>query len=156
MRGEHVRLAEIELAADEERILPVRGNCLELLVELDISQAIGGGLKLCCSADDRQRTTVVYNRPKRSLVLSAVPASRDAAQRSSAVADLALAEGERLKLHIFVDRSIVEVFANGRCCLTSRLYPGPDSQAIRLLANGGPVSLSSLDAWQMKPIWPTA
>jgi beta-fructofuranosidase len=155
LRGTGVHLADIDLSAGEERALPVRGNCLELVAELDVSQATGGGLRLCCSGDGREKTTVVYDRLQRSLTLSAMPASRDWPQRSSTVTDLSLAAAERLKLHIFIDRSIVEVFANDRCSLTSRVYPKPDSQGIRLFANGGPVSLTSLDAWHMNPIWPT-
>ena len=30
---------------------------------------------------------------------------------------------EPLKLRIFIDRSVVEVFANGRQCMTQRIYP---------------------------------
>ena len=36
---------------------------------------------------------------------------------------LELTAGEPLKIHIFVDRSVVEVFANNRQCLTKQIYP---------------------------------
>ena len=35
----------------------------------------------------------------------------------------ALAEGETLKLQVFLDASVIEIFANDRVCLTSRIYP---------------------------------
>ena len=34
-----------------------------------------------------------------------------------------LAEGEALELRVFIDRSVIEVFANRRQCLTQRVYP---------------------------------
>ena len=52
---------------------------------------------------------------------------------------LQLEEDELLRLHVFIDRSILEVFANGRLCLTSRIYPTrSDSTGIGLFAAGGP------------------
>ena len=70
---------------------------------------------------------------------------------------LQLEEDELLRLHVFVDRSILEVFANGRLCLTSRIYPTrSDSTGIGLFAAGGPAMLRSMEVWSMNPIWPTA
>ncbi len=48
---------------------------------------------------------------------------------------LPLAPGDRLQLRVFVDHSVLEVFANGRACLTTRIYPTrPDSLGIGLEA----------------------
>jgi beta-fructofuranosidase len=53
-----------------------------------------------------------------------------------------------------VDRSIVEVFANGRQCLTIRAYPErEDSSGVSLFARGGAAKLVSLDLWQMRSVW---
>ena len=60
---------------------------------------------------------------------------------------------ESLELRVFVDRSIVEVFINGRQCLTARVYPDrDDSVGVSLRAVGNDATLNSLDAWQMKGI----
>ena len=53
-----------------------------------------------------------------------------------------------------MDHSIVEVFANGRQCLTLRAYPErEDSSGISLFARGGAAKLVSLDLWQMRSVW---
>lgn len=50
---------------------------------------------------------------------------------------------------------IVEVFVNERQYLAMRVYPGrKDSLGVSLRAHGREAILKSLDAWQMKPIWP--
>ena len=36
---------------------------------------------------------------------------------------LTLAAGENLRLRVFLDRSVIEVYANARATLTSRVYP---------------------------------
>ena len=49
----------------------------------------------------------------------------------------------------------VEVFANGVQCVAMRVYPTrADSIGVSLRAQGQDATLNSLDAWQMKGIWP--
>jgi len=62
--------------------------------------------------------------------------------------------GEPVELRAFVDKSIVEVFVNGKQCVAVRVYPGrEDSVGVSLRAQGQDAELKSLDAWQMKSIW---
>jgi beta-fructofuranosidase len=66
-----------------------------------------------------------------------------------------LAAGESLHLHVFLDRSVIEIFANDRMCLTSRVYPTrPNSLGVDLFIQSGAVKLKSLDIWDMRSIWP--
>lgn len=68
---------------------------------------------------------------------------------------LHLATDESLRLHVFLDHSIVEVYANEGQCLTKNIYPSrSDSQGIALFARGGELVVRSLNAWQMATIWP--
>lgn len=49
---------------------------------------------------------------------------------------------------------MLEVFANGRVALTTRICPArPDSLGLALLAEGGPALLLALDAWELEGIW---
>ena len=78
----------------------------------------------------------------------------DVMARSEEVAPFKLREGEPLRLRVFIDKSVVEVFANGRQCLALRVYPGrEDSVGVSVRAQGSDATLRSLDAWQMKSIW---
>ena len=66
-----------------------------------------------------------------------------------------LAGKEPLKLHIFIDASVIEVFANGRACLTERTYPTrKESLGIGLFERGGKAQLRSMEVWPMTPISP--
>jgi beta-fructofuranosidase len=63
-------------------------------------------------------------------------------------------KGELVDLHIFIDRSLVEVFVNGRQFVAAGVYPSlEDSTGISIRAQGRPAILKSLDAWQMNPIF---
>ena len=62
--------------------------------------------------------------------------------------------GENINLKVFIDKSIVEVFVNGKQCVAVRVYPGrDDSVGVSLKAHGRDALLKSLDAWQMKSIY---
>ena len=74
--------------------------------------------------------------------------------RAPETAPVCLAKDEPLELRVFVDRSVVEVFVNGRQCVAVRVYPErEDSVGVRLRSQGVTTSLLSLDAWQMQSIW---
>lgn len=61
--------------------------------------------------------------------------------------------GELLRLSIFLDGSIVEVFANGRRCLTGRIYPTrSDSVGVGVFAREGRVRVKSLNVYEMMAI----
>ena len=66
-----------------------------------------------------------------------------------------MSEGEPLELRVFIDRSVIEIFANDRQCLTLRVYPErDDSRGVSVFARGADARLLSLDCWQMRSIWP--
>jgi beta-fructofuranosidase len=65
-----------------------------------------------------------------------------------------LEPGETVKLRVFIDKSVVEVFVNGRQCEAVRVYPGRnDSMGVSIRSQGQDAKIKSLDAWQMKSIY---
>ena len=59
-----------------------------------------------------------------------------------------------MKLQIPIDASVIEVFADGRACLTERAYPRKEGLGIGLFARGGNAQLRSMEVWLMTPISP--
>ena len=67
-------------------------------------------------------------------------------------APLALKPGEPLRLRVFVDESVVEVFANDRQAVSRRVYPArADSLGVALFAKGGGVRFKTVRAWEIMP-----
>ncbi len=63
-----------------------------------------------------------------------------------------LGKNERLKLRVFVDKSIIEVFANGRQAVVRRIYPTrKDSVGVSLFSKGGTAKVKTLGAWDIMP-----
>ena len=67
-------------------------------------------------------------------------------------APLELAPGEPLHLRVFIDNSVIEVFANDRQAITRRVYPeGDASDGVALFARGGSATCSAIRTWDMMP-----
>lgn len=63
---------------------------------------------------------------------------------------------EPMKLHIFVDKSVVEVFAGDKKCISVRTYPTrEDSTGVSVLSRGVPVEIT-MDVWKLNHIYPKA
>jgi len=63
-------------------------------------------------------------------------------------------EGEKLKVRIFVDKSVIEVFVNDRISCVSRVYPTlNDSAGVSINPIGGSINLNSCICYDMKSIY---
>ncbi len=79
--------------------------------------------------------------------------NKNFAKLSRYEAPLALKKG-LLKLHIFFDNSIIEVFANdGEAVMTMQIFPDKTDNGIALFSNGGTSTFSNVKIWNMKSAW---
>ena len=170
VRGSHERIEDMSLPANREVVLDaVAGNALEIIAEIDPRESPMVELNLLRSPDREEFTRVAFFKDRgfsqrvlgtdarQSLLTidtSYSSTAPDVLSRAPETAPVLLGEGELLELRVFVDRSVVEVFANGRQCLAVRVYPErADSTGVSLRAQGSAALLRSLDAWQMNSIW---
>jgi beta-fructofuranosidase len=130
------------------------GLSCELQFDIEVGGAARCGLKVRASADGEEETLLYYDRPARELVFDSTR-SGTAGRRVVERAPLALGPGEALRLRVFIDRSVVEVFANDRQAIGRRVYPRrADSQGVFLFAEGAPVRFRRIIAWDLAPANP--
>jgi beta-fructofuranosidase len=156
LRDQRFHWADIILSPELSAALPVfQGCCLEIAAEFEVIDAASFGLWIHCSPGGEEQTLIAYDVIQQSLIVDRRQSSLDpATDKTLEVAPFTLAAGESLKLHIYIDHSVLEVFADSRVCLTSRIYPTrPDSSGISPIAFDGRVGLKSLDIWTIKSIW---
>ena len=155
LRGHGRRHADLPLAPDISGApAGSAGDALELVAEIAPGTAERIALALRRSPGGEEETRLVYDRAAGTLTLDRGHASRSPEVRRDGLAGpLPLAAGEPLHLHVFLDRSVVEVYANDTFCLTGRIYPTrDDSLGVRLLAEGGEARLVVFEAWEMGPL----
>ncbi|MGH3148854.1 MAG: glycoside hydrolase family 32 protein, partial [Rubrobacter sp.] len=156
LRTEHHRFTGMDLTPASSGLLEnVRGDSLEIIAEFEPGSAAEFGLKVCASPDREEETLITYDAHNGRFAVDAGRSSTNPNVHKEVRWDeIVLSKGEKLTLHVFVDCSVVEVFANGRACLTDRIYPTrEDSLGLDLFSHGGDARLESLNVWKMDSIW---
>ncbi|MHC6222730.1 glycoside hydrolase family 32 protein [Arthrobacter sp. MMS24-S77] len=138
----------------------IAGNQLDLELELQLAPGAVVRLGLLGSEDehgDVVEETIVelalpMDSPTASLRLdrnrSSLDPTVDIEEKSGPVPTI---EG-RVSLRVLVDRSAVEIFANGKP-LTARVYPTLGGGRVSLAAAAGSARLLGFDAWTMRDIF---
>ena len=170
LRSNQVHIGPTTIPANEERVLnSVRGNAVEIAAEIDPGDAPMVELNVLRSPDRQEYTRIAFYRDRGysdringtdtissllTLDTSYSSISPNALSRAPETAQVVLKKNEILKLRVFVDKSVVEVFANGRQCVAARVYPErADSVGVSLRAQGQTAELRTLDIWQMQNIY---
>ena len=130
----------------------VSGNSLELAIDMESANASRYGVKVCSSPDGEEETLVFYDAANAKLSVDTRKSGPQDTPKGVEEGPFALDDGERLKLRIFVDKSVVEVFANNRQAVMRRIYPSrADSVGVSLFSEGGDATVHVLEAWTIAP-----
>jgi beta-fructofuranosidase len=123
-----------------------RGDCYECVLEYSRENAGEGGMTVREEGDEK---TVIRCDAEHGELIVDTRASGRTGRRIEERAPLVLDEGEALRLDIFVDRSVVEVYANDRQAIVRHIYPSGRNAGAGIL--GRPQSVRS---WKMAPANP--
>jgi beta-fructofuranosidase len=137
---------------DTKTLDGVVGHSCELEIAIDpTSTAKQLGVKVRASANGEEETLLYYDAETKELVFDSTKSGVDGRQ-SVERAPLALKDGEPLTLRVFVDKSVVELYANDRQAICRRVYPGrDDSLGVILFAAEGEATFPKVRAWEMMP-----
>lgn len=169
LRRDPQRVAEIAIpAGGEVELEGVRGDSLEVALEIDPGGAREVGVKVRCSPDGKEETAIWHAPAGRRLVLdmsrsttrrdvrySAGPLDAYGGRReprSTVEAPLEIPPGEPLRLRIFLDKPLLEVFANDRQCITQQVFPqSREAVLVKACARGGRARIVRGEAWTLAP-----
>ncbi|MBM4436010.1 MAG: glycoside hydrolase family 32 protein [Actinobacteria bacterium] len=165
LRGRGQSLRDVRLPFESAySVEGVPGRSCEILAEFAPGSRGTAGLSVLRSPGGEEETLITYNANSDRLQIDTRRASLDPrAERLLATGPLRLARDAPLRLHVFLDGSTIEVFANGRAA-TARAYPTrADSTGLQVISRraarsdvwtgGGDVRLTALDVWDMQAIW---
>ena len=140
LRAQAFNLSGAELKDATNYVENFKSDTLELAAELEVVDAKQFGFKLRCSPDGRRALVLLHDGEELSV--------------AGTKASIPLAGNPKtLKLRVFVDKSVLEVYANDVACLTSVVYPGEQDLGLALFAAGGSIKVKSLQIWPLKSIW---
>ncbi|MEZ4712447.1 MAG: GH32 C-terminal domain-containing protein [Caldilineaceae bacterium] len=162
LRGRHFAFdswesARVGLRAVQGDTLEIRATFLPASASMDRQASIG--LKLRVSEDGADFVRIFYDVAFGEFGVDGPTVARNAQESVHDRQGIRLERqhaylrpGEPVTMHIFLDRSIVEVFVSGSA-YTARAFPPSDAFGIELCAASDFVTLTRLDIWELKSIW---
>ena len=153
LRYDEFSVSESTIGSDRDLLIEgLYGNQLEIELELSSDDADSFGIKVCVSETGTEETLIGYDYRASSLFLDTSNSGPQNTPKAVESAPLSLALGDPLHLRIFIDRSVVEVFANRRQAIARRIYPADAaSLSVKLFSRGGDTRLTYLKSWKIHP-----
>jgi beta-fructofuranosidase len=139
LREQEVRRGPQALSEGVTELPELAGDMLEL--DLTLKPGPGGrcGLVVRRSAEGERGALIAWDGESLTVAEATVPF------------DL---QGEALRLHCFLDKSLVEVFVNGgRTCISRVLKVEEQDQGVGLLCEGRGAELVELRGWRLRGVW---
>ncbi|RIK71240.1 MAG: levanase [Planctomycetota bacterium] len=156
LRGEHYSRRSVALAGDAADAIGADfpATELEIVAEFELGDADEVGLIV--REGDGEATAVGYDASAGRAYVDRRRSGNVSFASSFAgrhAAPLTPRDG-RVRLHVFVDRLSVELFAgDGEATITDLVFPAESSRNWRVFSRGGAAKLVALDAWRLSPVW---
>ncbi len=140
LRGQKVEWNNLKLQNHGESLALPKTNTLEILADIELSTATNVVLVIKSDAQDAAPIRLSFTDTELQVLDARAP--------------LPLVKGERkLNLRIFIDRSVLEVFANQTVCVTKIIAPLAAGPTLEIHAAGGVATAKRVQAWPIKTIW---
>ena len=137
LRGKHITLRDVTLNSETMVVDGAQGDSLEIRAEFQAGTARAFGLRLRRSDDE-----IIIKR------------TADRLDVAGTEVPLNPLDDGTFKLHLFLDKSVLEAFIDGgRQAVTRVIAAGEEDLGVDIFAAGGDAKVVSLDVWQMAPIW---
>ena len=141
------------LLVEGTKRLPVTGQQYEIELLLDISNSDDCGIQL--AAGGGHEIEIGYDVRTKKLYIDRSKTAHQSFHKNfeklSRFGTPLILTANQLRLHIFFDNSIVEVFANnGEAALTAQLYPQTSDNAIQLFSRKGKAIAKEIRFWKIK------
>ncbi|MCB8963093.1 MAG: glycoside hydrolase family 32 protein [Ardenticatenales bacterium] len=141
----------IEIAADAGWQPEVSGELLEIMAEFVPAPAVSS-FGLHVRLGDGEQTTLSYEPENQTLAVDRVASGVSTFCEDFAVVNsvhVAMIDGH-LWLHLFVDRSSLELFVHdGSICFSELIFPAETSRALAFFSRGGVTTLARLDIYEI-------
>jgi len=148
--GKDAATADVPLLARR-----IRNDAQEITVEIDAGTSAEAGLRVREGKD--QSTTIGVDWGKQEVYVDRTHSgdvSFDQNFPGRQTGPLLPSGGKQVKLHVFVDRSSVEVFVNdGATVFSDAIFPSRESQAVEVYSKNGNARIVKLEIWNLGSSW---
>ena len=136
---------------EEKTVLPVKnGQSLRLKADIDVASATQVTFTVCEDTAANAHTDIIVDLTNNQLIVDTTCSGKEG-RLTKEIAPFELSKNEKLSLDIFVDHSVIEVFANERQAICRRIYPTNPSVATQISTYSDGAKYNKVTAWEMMP-----
>lgn len=151
LRSKHFHWEDVSILPNTNLLRGIQGHLLEVIAEFKINSNVDCfGLRVHVGLNEH--TSVIYNVKEQQLHVDRSHSGTVDFQDSFAAVHVAPLSpvDDTIRLHIFVDRTSIEVFANdGVITFTESIFPSEESQGLEIFTEGGEILLKSLNIFKL-------
>ncbi|MDA9110528.1 glycoside hydrolase family 32 protein [bacterium] len=139
LRTNEKNIENLSVKSDTTHLLQgISGDTMELELVLEAPTAKEFGIKVLADQDGNAGFIISSGKSSKTLNVGYIQPPFE------------LKEGEGLTLRIFIDKNMIEVFANDRQAAVAWHEYDPKDLHVSLFSKGGDLKVKSVSAWQMK------
>jgi Beta-fructosidases (levanase/invertase) len=147
---ELVNLTDKNISQTNALLKDVKGDMLDILLDIEPKNATEFGIKVRKSPDSLEETVLYYDTKTNTFNVDNSKTSLNSNTDKEIHGGILQLDGQNLQLHIYIDRSMVEAYANGLKSITTRAYPvSYDALGIEIFGDGNPI-VKSMKVYSMK------
>ncbi|MDD3944711.1 MAG: GH32 C-terminal domain-containing protein [Bacteroidales bacterium] len=146
----------------------ISGNMLEIIIEMESKNANKYGIKLLKDPEGKEETLLFYDAKHKKLLqdlsnsrivdINATRRFSRSRRRSTDKRETLRnhfdIEGNALKMHIYIDKALIQAFFNDKKTITTWAYPKlAESKGLQVFAEDGDAIIKSIEIWEMNSIY---
>lgn len=150
----------IKVSPDGSNFLDVSGHQLEIIANIKPQDSKQFGFVIAKNPDGSEKTRIYYDFDLKQFVVDATQSSKYVSQRQtkpfqirdySQYGDYSLDNNQSVKIHIFIDGAVIEVFVNDRDAFTATILPSDrESKIVDLFTTGGTALVEKIQIFELK------
>lgn len=139
--------------SDDNSVSVCNDRVFRLKAEIDMTNLTKSGFSVFVSEDGKNHTDIYYDKENQKLVFD-MQDSGEHGWKIKEEAPFELGEDETLKLDIFADKSIVEVYANERQSICRRVFVDDPEETTKIKLIGKKENVRKIEISDMAPTNP--
>ena len=129
-----------------------RGHQIEIIAEITPTSANKFGFLIGKNEQNGEQTKICFDLETNQLIIDQSKTSKiEMMDKRVEVGDCKLKRNETVKLHLFIDGSVVEGFINDKEAFTTRIFPKfENSNEIEIFCEEGDAKIEEIKIWNLK------
>jgi beta-fructofuranosidase len=152
LRSAHHVIPATKLITD--RILEINdcnGTCCEIIIRIDLSRTSAGGIRLMLRKNHQYHTDFFIDLIDKKLIFDRT--ASDIWNTGIRNCSLSHFPGNELGMHIFIDRSSIELFTcNYLIAMSGNVYAPEEANKMLIQAVRGEVFITGIETWNIIPV----